>query len=257
MIPGIVAGGFRPSAPSLPAPSNLRYWFAADTGAFSDAGTTPAVNYDGVHTWLNQGAASDVGVQTASGNRPVFKTGGLNGKPYLECNGSSHWFEDLIEGDQPSGLTSFNEFTVFFVCDQVPTASHFLLGSAQVASTTSAKCAVWFRDNSGVQDYAWHKNGVSTAVPVANGANVLAGKKRTSNNGHFGRGDQGTAMTNFTQTSNPSSSATTGMRFLRHGSTPGSFFSGRLYELIWYNHDLPNSDCDDVIAYLKAKYAIT
>ncbi len=257
------AGGGGPTPlPTLPSASDIQYWFAADYDCYSDSGaTTPCVNNDGIYNWLNQGVASDHGVQATSGNRPIFKTGGLNGLPYVECVAATgHWFDDLLEGDQPSGISSFSPYTVFVVVDNVDATSFRpIFGSPAVNPTTIGKCSALFHNNGGNISFAMGKTDFRTTLPnrtgTLGGANVMAAKCRGSSNAS--RGTHAAAMTDYSVANNSTSSANTTMRFLRNGNTPSALFDGRLYEAIYYDIDLPNSDCDTVISYLQAKYGIT
>ena len=71
--------------PLAPPSPNLVVWLEADVGVFTDtAGTTPAVN-DGdlIVRWSDQSGNGNHVLQATSGNRPVFKTNVLGGKPVL------------------------------------------------------------------------------------------------------------------------------------------------------------------------------
>lgn len=250
-----------PAAPfPVPSPDNLRYWFSADVGVFSDEGITPAVNDDPVCTWANQGQAPDFGLQTNLANRPIFKTDGLNGKPYIEANGTNQWFNDLIEGSQPSGFFLLNPYSVFVVADMVNVSNSIrvVFGVKEVTSASAAKALVYFRNPAEIQ-FAAGKAQLTTVLPnrsgAVGGANVMGAKFITPS--QAARGHQTLAMTNYMETTNPNTTASNGMMFLRHGSTPAAFFLGRIYEVLYYNINLPNVDCNTVINYLATKYAIT
>ena len=71
--------------PLAPPSPNLVVWLKADAGVFTDTGgTTPATN-DGdlIALWNDQSGNGNHVLQATSGNRPVFKTNVLGGKPVL------------------------------------------------------------------------------------------------------------------------------------------------------------------------------
>lgn len=254
MIPGIVAGATLAPAPEVPAYtppnlSNLRYWFDASDGVFADDGVTPASDTDLVHRWNNKGAASDDAVQATSGSRPQFRTGGLNGKPYVQ-GASGKFFNDLLEGSQPSGLASGNSFSVIAVVEAV-TMGSFLLGADEVTSGSTAKCAVWFSS----EQMRWFKSQYNIALPNGGaGANIM-GARRTGTT-TASRGSHASAMADFSESTNANSTATNGMRFFNHGSTRGAWFIGRLYEMFWWNGSTALADMNAVIDHLQEKYGL-
>jgi hypothetical protein len=247
-----------PALPTYPAASNLRYWFVAENGAYKDTALTQrAAAGDKVCGWQNNGLAEDA-KQAAAANAPILRSGGLNGRDYLECNAGATptWFDDLLEGNQPSGLTSWNVYSVIVVVDQVPAVAqnHFILGASSVASTSSQKAAVWINNAA----FRWFKSQSEILnMPNPGGANILYGRKDSGAANAFARGSHAVAPATFTQSTNAISTANTGMRFLRHGSTPGAWFQGRLYELLWFNSVLSLADATTIINNLKSKYGIT
>lgn len=243
----------------MPEPLNLRYWFSSDGEAFSDeAGTVPVADTEGVAYWKNKGLATDHGVQPNAANRPIFREGGLNGKPYLDCLSTApHWFNDLIEGSQPTGIISWNPYTVFVVADQVPTdiSAKFIFGASNDSAYT--KVSVFFDAPGGVQNFGWYKSQVFFPVPNNGGANVLVGVKTAAGAGTFKRASQVEAPVEFAQNTNARSTAVNGMRFLRHGTTPGLHFHGRIYEIIYYNKQLSDQQIITIRDALASKYAIS
>lgn len=68
--------------------ATLVRWWKANVGAYSDTGTTLAVDSATVNQWNDQsGNASNI-IQSTSGNRPTFKTSILNGLPVLRFDGA-------------------------------------------------------------------------------------------------------------------------------------------------------------------------
>lgn len=79
------------------APS-LKLWLMADTGVYKDAGVTLAVDGDPVAQWNDQSTAGNNFNQVLI-NRPVFKTGIVNGKPVVRfAGGSSQYLTSSTAG---------------------------------------------------------------------------------------------------------------------------------------------------------------
>ncbi len=79
--------------------TNLQIWSRSTDGVFTDAGkTVPATNGDPVYTWDNEGNNALVAdwIQATVGLRPIYHTGGLNGLPYLQSDGTKKM--NLISG---------------------------------------------------------------------------------------------------------------------------------------------------------------
>lgn len=257
MIAGIVASRGVPAGagpgspdplPTLPGEANIRYWFVAERDAYSDAGVTPAADGELVEQWGNQGLAEDA-AQATAGLRPTFKTGGLNGKPYIQ-GGKGRHFARLLEGSHPGGLTSFNPFTAFAVFDAIPIGS-----TAMIFGAPAGTKARVYTNNLDPQQYAFFKSQTGANLPNSGGANVIGVRKDSGAAGGFARGTHASAMAGFTQNTNVTSTGATGMDFLRDG-TAGYEFDGRLYEVIWYNTALSVANCQIVIDYLKDKYGV-
>lgn len=251
-----------PPLPSLPSLANLKYWFAGDHDAYTDvAGTTPAANNDTVGCWGNLGTEEDA-VQNTGGARPVFKTGGINGLPFLQCSGSE-WFEPLLELDQPSGITAFTPFTLWIVCDNVDVTSPssvFAGGSL----TRGGKGAFRFFSNSGVDSYQCHHQNEIRAIADSGGAralslpNIISAGKRSTNLDAYHRKLNDLAVVEDTRGVNISpTTAVTSMHFLRGTGTDTGPFVGDVYEVLyWHGVHLSSANMAIVYAYLNGKYDI-
>lgn len=239
----------------LPEFQNVRYWFSGDSGVFSDeAAIVPCADGDPVYHWLNSGYARDHGVQPVEANRPIFKTGGINGKPFIRADGAGQFFENLIVGSQPQGVTSYAPYSVFAVVDNIRangTAAPSLLGG-----NPGLKACVWFTDNNGVNAFRFFKNDPQIVfnLPDSEGPNIIFGRKTDSSVGAHAWGTQSNAPTTISDTTNPNSSSSNGMQFFRHNGA--DFFDGDVYELIYYYGDISLAAAQTVIDYLKAKYGI-
>lgn len=270
MIHGIMAGGITDAPPGpYPLPTtapfdsaNLNYWFVPDRDVFTDIGkTTPAGNNDAIATWGTQGTEEDA-VQNTGGNRPVYKTGGLNGSPYIECSGSQ-WFEDLVALTQPSGITNYTPFTLFLVTEGVTVGSprSILAGSGL---TRGGKGAFRFFDNGGTESYQMHHQNEIRAIVDSGGARslslpniVMAGKRGSNLNAYQRKMNDMDTIEDTRGVNISPTSAVTNMQFLRGTGTGTGPFVGKLYEiLIWHNTALSIANVSHVYEYLNWRYKV-
>lgn len=259
------SGSLAPGAPDPDAgfawTANLLYHFRASSGVFSDtAGTVPAGDGDPVAHWGNQGSSEDAQQSTAA-RRPLFRIGGLNGRPYLACDQSQQQFFEDLAFTQPSGFTAIDPFTVFLVSDTVVPASYPAVLGAPAAN--GGKVGFYFRPPAGEQIH-FVKSQVRIGT-VANPQIVMA---------TIGRNAAGTTSTpavrlwvrqngadifNLSQqTSNLPSTAIAATQFLRSTgiAETGGYFDGRIYEVLLYQGTLDNATTFAIEAFLGAKYAI-
>lgn len=80
-------------------------WWEADSGAYSDAGTTLAVNNSTVQQWTDQVSGITLSQATA-GNRPTYKTGQQNGLPAIQFVAGSATHLDQASFTQTQALTA-------------------------------------------------------------------------------------------------------------------------------------------------------
>jgi len=241
--------------PAVPAAANLRYRFDASSGVYSDAGgSVPCVAGEGVQVWNNFGLASDDGVQSTSARRPIYRTGGIGGRPYLECRqATQQYFNDLAEGSQPIGISAFNPYTVVAVVRQTGLANSTIFGSPD---GTVRKCTVQLFDNAGSLAVKWSKNALFANLPdQASGINIIAVNKEISGTGNFGLADNDSNYAQVAQLTNASSTATTGMGFFRHGaSTDCADFD--IYELYYYDTQVSSTDINTLMNTLRTRYGL-
>lgn len=135
--------------PTLDPALSPLHWLKLDDGIFSDAGTTAAANNDGIAQATNHGSDGTPFAQPTGGIRPTYKTGGVNGKPFLRCAyASAQRFEDIAI-TQPSGFSAINPFMIAAVTDNIdPTNFPALLGST---ATNGGKIGLYFRPTAGEQ----------------------------------------------------------------------------------------------------------
>ncbi len=259
MIPGIMAGAAVASAvgpsplPVLPFNSNITHWFRSDVETFADAIGTPASPGQGVHTWKNQGSQADDAIQPLIGSRPLLGTGGLNGRPFINCpDGDARFFDDLALS-HGTGITSIPAWRSFaFVLEGwnlTKTNTPITGGSANIGS----KFETYLRPSAG--NVRFFKSAVAMG-PIASPMIVITSVSavstfRLSMNGVFQQlGISG----------NANSSDSSSMSFLRSPWTAlgNQYYDGRIYEAIMWGNDtiLSETDMADIANALNSIYNI-
>ena len=267
-IIGGASGLTRPGTPlvrtplptGLPEMNNIHYWFAADHGCYADGEKrVPCRNGQLVRRWQNLGIREDA-EQPTFANRPVFRTGGANGRPYIEARAASAQFFNDLAMAIPSGFTNFGGYhTMAFVVEIADLELYpYLFGSAVVIG---GKAAVYFRPTVGEQIH-YHKSQWRTDTLRA-GPNAIVLMSGTPSVGDFRRNVNGTYTVGPNSTSNADSNAIAATQFLRStGSNaptgPGGYFDGKLYEVIVWNSvtGFTEANIEVMNAYLRTKYGI-
>lgn len=265
LFTSLIANGEGGAAPEPPftRTTNLLYRFSSSDEVFADsAGLVPAADLDPVARWGNQGSGNDA-VQSTAARRPIFRTGGINGRPYLSCaNSLQQYFEDL-PFTQPSGLTSFAPYTVFAVTSGVGNLGQFpaLWGST---AALGGKAGIYFRSEAGKQHHLF-----TSGIRVGNVANpqILMGAWGRNAAGNTGsssykwvRQNRTNIFSNNVESTNADSTALTMAQFLRCTglTTPAGagYFDGQLYEFLLYTGTLSSSDTFAVENWLATRYGI-
>lgn len=126
-------GGFTPA--SL---TGLQLWLKADTGVYSDLGSTPATNGGSVEQWNDQSGNANNITQTTSFNRPVYTTGSINGLPTVGCV-TSHG--SVLNLSSTIALTG--PFTLYVIGSRSGSTIWPPLGLSSSGSTT---CVIYLDD---------------------------------------------------------------------------------------------------------------
>lgn len=247
---------FEKAAGQIPAPditSTPLYWFSADNAVYKDdAKTQLAADGDIIRYWGNRGSRADASQATA-GNRPVYRTGGKNGQPYIQCNGLNQFFANL-DYTAPSGITSTIPFTVFLVFDQVDrtAGSPILAGTGGASEDGYGKTGIRLTTGGTT---AWYKSTCSHQYPEPpHGFNIQVLSKGNGDALYhrYQHYDQ-TARTQITASGNYSIAATS-TQFLR-STASNLFFKGRLHEIIIFGAEISQAEQNTVLSYLRSKYA--
>ena len=110
---------------SVPPKGHLLWHFDA-ANAYSDTtGLTLCNEGDTVALWKNKGKPGmrENAVQNTAARRPTFHTGGLNGKPYLQCDRTTQqYFENLDIYENGTSIDAYCR-SIFVVAEDIDAAS--------------------------------------------------------------------------------------------------------------------------------------
>lgn len=236
-----------PGAPELDPAITPLHWLKLDGGVYSDAGTTPAANNDGIYQATNYGTDGTAFLQTTSGLRPTFRTGGLNGKPFLRCAyAAAQRFADIAIA-QPSGFTALNPYCVVAVTDNVDlTDSPALIGST---ATNGGKIGCYFRPTANEQI---HTGRADLRFGNIENPQVLLLSRQS--------GSRFVALLNGVKTIisgayNETNAAISAANLLwNDGITGDGYYDGELYELMYIDANINETSLFRISEYLNAKY---
>lgn len=223
----------------------LKYHLKAHEGCFSDSsGLVPCVDGAGVQLWSNDGNQADV-TQATEARRPTWKTGGLNGYPYLECvRAQQQWLSDLAI-TQASGLTGYTGYVIAGVVEFEDLAAlQPILGTSKGYFEVLANGS-WRMFRSGMTfdtglfqpntPYAF----CATLVNNTNARLVLNGTTYSRS-----------------QIANSPSGAQSVQQFLRDTAN-SAYFHGKLYELlVWQTTSFEHPRSGLIVNALRRKYGI-
>lgn len=248
-MPGLFANPYYTGdpAPALDSAITPLHWLKLDDGIYSDAGSTPAVNNDGIRQATNHGSAGTPFEQATGALRPTFQTGGINGKPFLRCSrAAAQRFADIAIA-QPSGFASLNPFCVAAVTDNVDmTSAAALLGST---ATNGGKLGTYFRPTANEQI---HTGKASCRFGNVENPQVLALARPTYSKFH---GLLNGAKTNITPSGNETVDAISNANLLwSDGLSNDGYYDGDLYELMYIDAVIEEPAHFRISEYLNAKY---
>jgi hypothetical protein len=150
------------TGPFLPASlPNLRAWYRADAGVYSDAGSTLATNGQTVQQWNDQSGNGHHLKQSGSTNRPVYGTASFNLRPGLTFDGDDVFYTN----------------TAFFAMGSTTTASGFMVLNPAAGSVLNDRYLCYF-GNGGVSDWGVE---ASAIFFMADGAGGVGGFRASSN----------------------------------------------------------------------------
>ena len=218
----------------------LEIWLKGNTSVFSDAGTTLAVNSDPAYQWNDQSENGNHLVQSTLGNRPIFKTSILNGKPVIRFDATDDYMDRTYSSalSQPStifvvvNITTDNQGSIF---DGVGCASRNIFGPN----------TVFFGETS---IYAGNVNSPGYAQTFPSGFIVFSLVFNNASSEIFKNG--------ISQIIGDVGSEAADSIRVGANCVPNTFSGSDIAEIIVYNSLLTANERLQVETYLNAKYAI-
>lgn len=243
-----------PGASDIPT-SALFWWFDAANAESDDLGT-PCVDLDPVRTWRNIGSQEDA-EQSTLARRPIFRTGGRNGHPYLEgLFAEQRHFEDLAY-TQPAGISGSDAIRAYTIIVVIEDPSSLANSPSLFGNSVQAQGKVSLHLRSVVGQQINHvdrragnitKPSVISALVRASTAATPTPIRQLWQNGV----SLGDVVGNWAPGAN---AAIASMQFLRHTALVGEgYFEGKIYEALFWDRDLSTAERQLVEAYAKSKY---
>lgn len=234
-----------------PVSSGLQLWLKADALSATHS------HGDKVASWTDSSGNGRNAVQSTDGDKPLFKTGGINGNPYL------HFISNDYLEIPFNAFLNTEEFTTIAVV-RVPEADSGWKNIINNGTSTSSGFSLNI-DVDSQKDFnvAW---GEGSAIDEQS----TAGSMMTSHDGHIvsatmddttgnGQSDtllmyvdgvQGASLTSGIDYV-PNTSAVT--QISKYGSV---YFYGEIYEILQYNRVLSLDEREQVEGYLSRKYNV-
>lgn len=238
---------------------NLRWWLKANSGVFTDNGTTSASDGQNVQQWNDQSSVVNHARQITGANKPVYRTGIINGNPVLRF--SSDQFLDGLAAPGIGATQSFYMFIVFNQNSYVPGGTTDGNGTFIIDRPTATNNLMSFKIVNTDKYYYQKRNdtGGSLAGPVSitsaptNAFSLIDYYRNVGvNYGIYVNG-------RLDVTAGGDSENITGptIRIGRHATTSSGGLNGDFAEAILYNTALTAADRQRVESYLALKYGIT
>lgn len=249
-MPVIMLSGSLPGPDSL---SGLTGWWSADYGVYSDAGTTPAVDGDGIYQWNDRSGNGRHFYMTSASNRPMYKTSIVSGNPVARFGGATD--DDHMEttGNNSSVFFAAGAKTIFCVMYHRANAEGSPVGNQErdhvglLFSNTGQTIRAYNYDGSsdvadktGLSTATWY---IGTMLHSAGAIYAGANDTRTASMATAASGDTG--MLDLPMTLGK-----------RANASPFPL-DGDIAETVFFNVALSEANRQVVERYLAAKYAIT
>ncbi|HNC31596.1 MAG TPA: hypothetical protein PKX08_16415, partial [Cyclobacteriaceae bacterium] len=238
---------------------NLRWWLKADAGTFTDNGTTAATDGQNVQQWNDQSTIVNHVRQTTGANKPVYRTGIINGYPVLRF--SSDQFLDALASPGVGVTESFYMFLIFK--QNSYSAGGTTDGSGTyIMDRTSATNNLMSFKIANTDKYFYQKRndaGGSLTGPVSVTSAVNDSFVAIDYFRNVGTSYGIYINGRLDVTSGGDSENITGpqLRIGRHTSTANGGLDGDLAEVILYNANLSAASRTRIESYLAIKYGIT
>lgn len=232
--------------------AGLLLWLKGDTGVYSDAGTTPAVNTDPVYQWNDQSGNANHVLQATLGLRPLYATNIQNGKAVIDFDGS----DDTLKNTATSLITANTAYTVFVVAKS-DIAGGGALFCIRLTTTYSGSIVV---ESAGV-DYM-HGDGVNAASNITIADSAFKTSPFLTVHRYTGASAVPTFFVNAAEravtggTAQGTESGTTGFSVGMTTAAAVQWWNGWIAEVLFYNTALSTANRQSVESYLNSRWAI-
>jgi len=222
--------------------SNMELWLKADTGVYSDNGSTPATDTDAVYRWDDQSGNNRDVVQATEADRPTYNTSEYETLPAIAFSKSDKdWLR--FAGADPADTIS-QPITFFVVAEHASTpsgTSQYTLGGSADSNRINV---------GGAYNNNWH---------LGAGTNLRGGSVDTDIHIFSYLAKGASSYLYIDGDSELSGNAGTGSwQLITIGggkySPPGSPFDGNVCEVIMYSAELSSGDRGQVEQYLGEKW---
>lgn len=213
--------------------SGLVFWVSADSGAYTDAGTTLATNGQTVQQWNDRSTSAANASQATAGSRPTYQTGQVNSLPALTFDGA---------GDTIAISASIVQRHVFAVAKVGTLTDLQMLFGSPVGADVSVRV-----DSPSSNGYRGASNAVFPGDwSVFNESRFLVNGVNTN-----------TIPAGFHVVESSKDTATAAQTLEVGGTAVSRFWNGQIAEFIMYSGQLSVGDASLVRGYLGTKYGIT
>jgi hypothetical protein len=226
-------------------------WLKADSGVYSDAGSTLANNNDTVQQWNDQSGNGNNATQGTSANRPTFKTSQQNGLAAVEFSGSPVRLDNAYTSDPKTIIvigkntgTGHRGWAGADTSDAVSVGSYYFKASNSgnqaeyLRAYASGESVLSATANDSTPSSEWmiqsaRLSGTSTAETWINGALVATATTATALRPVSGTPVIGAAY---------------------YANSVVDFLTGQIGELLMYDTALSDAELREVEEYLVARW---
>ena len=235
-----LATGFNPKSIA-----GLELWFDA-----TDASTITTVS-GAVSEWKSR-AGGRTSTQTTANNRPTYQATGINGKPALQFNGTSH---SLITDYNANSLTGYVTYAAAVLPAAGMTTSSDFPGVIQARNSTANGLLINGPSNPNRWTMMWRGSGFDATVggQVLNATQTLLATIDASTLTLRVNGAVGTLAGTYTAGSSESNAV---YRLGQDGNL-SRWFSGLMGEVLLFSRTLTTAELVSVERYLARKWGVT
>lgn len=231
--------------------SALVAWYIADTGVYSDAGTTPATNGQNVAQWNDQSGNGYHLSEPSAGGGPTYNTTGFNSRPTLSFDKSA---AEYLETDTNAVTLGGGALSVFIVCQLASqTTNGRLAAYISVGGGTDfgepGNCILIFNLNGTDNISAYQNNDQKANTAISQDTNYRLGSI-------YDGSDQTMYVNNVAGTSEASVQTFGATGTLYVGGNALGQWDGPVSEVVFTNAGLDSSTRTLLDDYFKAKWGL-